>query len=158
MDGTGDKRGADPLVEVSWDTALDLVAGALEDTYTQHGSSAIYGGSYGRSSAGRLHHAKTQLNHFLACTGGYTDHLANCSYGTAERLLPYVVGDADSVTGAVATWDEISEHTDTLLMFGGAPAKNMQLETGGTGDHASRLGLDRALSAGTQAINGNPVG
>lgn len=69
--GTGGCRGADPFVEVDWDTALDLVAGALRDTYARHGASSVYGGSYGWSSAGRLHHAKTQLNHFLACAGGY---------------------------------------------------------------------------------------
>ena len=155
--GTGGRRGADPFVEVDWDTALDLVAGALRDTYARHGAASVYGGSYGWSSAGRLHHAKTQLNHFLACAGGYTGYVSNYSYGAAERLLPYVVGDAGAVTGQVATWDDIAAHTDTMLMFGGAPARTTQLESGGTGDHSSRLGLLRALDAGTQVVNVNPV-
>lgn len=155
--GTGGRRGADPFVEVDWDTALDLVAGALRTTYARHGAASVYGGSYGWSSAGRLHHAKTQLNHFLACAGGYTGYVSNYSYGAAERLLPYVVGDAGSVNGQTATWDDIAAHTDTILMFGGAPAKNVQLESGGIGDHTARLGLLRALDAGTRVINVNPV-
>ena len=107
----------------------------------------MFGGSYGWSSAGRLHHAKTQLNHFLACAGGYSGQVSNYSYGAAERLLPHVLGDTAPVTGQVATWDDIAAHTDTVLMLGGFPAKNVQLESGGTGDHTARLGLARALDA-----------
>jgi biotin/methionine sulfoxide reductase len=157
LQGTGGRRGADPFVEVDWDTALDLVAGALRDTYARHGAASVYGGSYGWSSAGRLHHAKTQLNHFLACAGGYTGYVTNYSYGAAERLLPHVVGDTSPVTGQLATWGDITRHTDTILMLGGFPAKNVQLESGGTGNHTSRLGLLRALDAGTQVLNVNPV-
>ena len=156
-EGRRGRRGADPFVEVDWDTALDLVADALRSTYDRHGAASVYGGSYGWSSAGRLHHAKTQLNHFLACAGGYTGYVTNYSYGAAERLLPYVVGDAGSVTGRVASWDDIAGYTDTILMLGGAPAKNLQLESGGTADHTARVGLQRVLDAGTQIINVNPV-
>ena len=156
-EGRRGRRGADPFVEVDWDTALDLVADALRSTYARHGAASVYGGSYGWSSAGRLHHAKTQLNHFLACAGGYTGYVTNYSYGAAERLLPYVVGDAGSVTGCVASWDDIAGCTDTILMLGGAPAKNLQLESGGTADHTARVGLQRVLDAGTQIINVNPV-
>ena len=42
-------------------------------------------------------------------------------------------------------------------MLGGAPAKNLQLESGGTADHTARVGLQRVLDAGTQIINVNPV-
>ncbi len=157
LDGSGGRRGADPFVEIDWDTALDLVATALRDTYDRHGPSAVFGGSYGWSSAGRLHHAKTQVGHFLACTGGFTGQAGNYSYGAADHLLPYIVGDASAVTGQVATWAEIAEHTDTVLMLGGAPAKNFQIESGGTGDHTSRHGLAAALGAGTRIVNVNPV-
>ena len=157
LDGTGGRRGADPFVEVPWATALDLVADALATTRERHGPQAIFGGSYGWSSAGRLHHAKTQLNHFLACLGGYAGQVSNYSYGAADRLLPHVLGDASAVTGQVATWDDIAAETDTLLMLGGAPAKNVQMESGGTGDHTAREGLARVLAAGTRIVNVNPV-
>ena len=157
LDGSGGRRGADPFVEVSWETALDLVAGELRRVHAEHGPQAVFGGSYGWASAGRLHHAKTQLNHFLACAGGYSGQVSNYSYGAAERLLPHVLGDTAPVTGQVATWDDIAAHTDTVLMLGGFPAKNVQLESGGTGDHTARLGLARALERGTRVVNVNPV-
>src|SRR3954451_18620980 len=52
--GTAGRRGADPFVEVGWDEALDLVADALATTRARHGPGAVFGGSYGWSSAGRL--------------------------------------------------------------------------------------------------------
>jgi hypothetical protein len=63
-------RGAEPFVEVDWDTALDLVAAELERVRTTHGNQAIYGGSYGWSSPGRFHHAQSQIHRFLATIGG----------------------------------------------------------------------------------------
>ncbi|GAA4779694.1 molybdopterin guanine dinucleotide-containing S/N-oxide reductase [Actinomycetospora chlora] len=155
--GERGRRGADPFVEVPWDHALDLVADALARTHADHGPQAVLGGSYGWSSAGRLHHAKTQLNHFLACLGGYTGQVSNYSYGAADRLLPHVLGDTAAVTGQLPTWDDVAAATDTLLMLGGAPAKNVQVESGGTGEHAARLGLARVLDAGTRVVNVNPV-
>ncbi len=37
-EGRRGRRGADPFVEVDWDTALDLVADALRSTYDRHGA------------------------------------------------------------------------------------------------------------------------
>src|SRR5690606_19199864 len=54
-------RGGDRFVEVPWDEALDLVAEELKRIIQVHGNAAIFAGSYGWSSAGRFHHAKTQL-------------------------------------------------------------------------------------------------
>ena len=70
--GATDLRGAEAFVEVSWETALDLVAAELQRVKRQHGNASIFGGSYGWSSAGRFHHAKTQLQRFLNCHGGFT--------------------------------------------------------------------------------------
>src|SRR3546814_401360 len=64
------RRGAEPFVAVSWDEALDLVAGELRRIRHEHGNAAILGGSYGWSSAGRMHHARTLLHRFLHGFGG----------------------------------------------------------------------------------------
>ena len=61
------------------------------------------------------------------------------------------------MSGHASTWTEIAEHTDTLLMFGGFPAKNVQLESGGVGVHSARHGLESVLASGTQLVNVNPV-
>ncbi|MTD16283.1 molybdopterin-dependent oxidoreductase [Nakamurella sp. YIM 132087] len=155
--GDPGRRGKDGYVEVDWDTALDLVAGELLRVRAEHGHDAVFGGSYGWSSAGRFHHAKTQLSHFLATTGGYVGQISNYSFGAADAVLPHVVGDSAAVLGGVPTWQDIREGADTLLMFGGAPAKNVQVEPGGVAAHRSRLGLLDALDHGVRAVNVNPV-
>src|SRR5699024_1547603 len=48
-------RGSQEFVPVSWDTAIDLLAGELKRDYTDHGAASVYGGSYGWASAGRFH-------------------------------------------------------------------------------------------------------
>ena len=50
-----DRRGRDEFVAVSWSQALDLVAAELRRCYSEYGPRAIFGGSYGWSSAGRVH-------------------------------------------------------------------------------------------------------
>ena len=66
----GHLRGGDPFVPVSWDRVTRLLAEETRRVRTEHGPTAIYGGSYGWSSAGRYHHAKTQLQRFLGLGGG----------------------------------------------------------------------------------------
>ena len=74
-------RGADPFVEVDWDTALDLVAGELRRVKNEHGNQGLFAGSYGWSSAGRFHHAKTQLKRFMNAFGGAVEQRDNYSFG-----------------------------------------------------------------------------
>ena len=88
-------RGDEPFVPVSWDTALDLLAGELRRVYRDHGAEAVYGGSYGWASAGRFHHAQSQVHRFLNCLGGYVRHVNSYSLGTSTVLLPYVIADVE---------------------------------------------------------------
>jgi len=69
--GTPHLRGQEPFLEVSWEVALDLVARELARVKQAHGNQAIFGGSYGWGSAGRFHHAQSQLHRFLDGFGGY---------------------------------------------------------------------------------------
>ena len=55
----------------------------------------MYGGSYGWASAGRFHHAQSQLHRFLNCAGGYVRHVNSHSLGTSTVLLPYVIADVN---------------------------------------------------------------
>src|SRR5439155_480831 len=68
--GPDARRGAEPFVPLEWPRATDLLARELRRVYDRHGGSAVYGGSYGWSSAGRFHHAQSQLHRFLNCLGG----------------------------------------------------------------------------------------
>ena len=90
--GHGEGRGREPFVPVSWDKALDLVAGEIERVRREHGNAAIMGGSQGWSSAGIFHEARVQLHRFLAAGGGYIDQVMNYSFGAALAFLPHIVG------------------------------------------------------------------
>jgi biotin/methionine sulfoxide reductase len=69
--GADTRRGAEPFVPVSWPTAVNLLAAELRRVYAETGGASVYGGSYGWSSAGRFHHAQSQLHRFLNLLGGY---------------------------------------------------------------------------------------
>ena len=132
---SGEGRGAEPMLPVSWATALDLTADALARTRAAHGPAAIFGGSYGWSSAGRFHHARSQLRRFLAATGGFTDQISNYSWGAAQTLLPYVLGDHRSVSNAATPWQSVIDHGDLVLAMGGLNPKNWRVTSGGAGRH-----------------------
>lgn len=154
-DRTG--RGREPFVPVDWDTALDLVAEELERVRSTYGNEAIYGGSYGWASAGRLHACDEQTNRFLSLIGGYVDDVTNYSYGAGMTLLPHVLGDNQAIGGPVTTWDSIRDHTELFVMIGGAVFKNGQISWGGCGEHTSEPGFRAAVDAGMQVIAINPV-
>jgi anaerobic selenocysteine-containing dehydrogenase len=100
---------------VSWDRALDLLSGELRRVYTEFGPEAVYGGSYGWASAGRFHHAQSQVHRFLNCLGGYVRHVNSYSLGTSTVLLPYVVGDLFALLGRFTAKSVIAEHTELVV-------------------------------------------
>src|SRR6185437_4725638 len=116
-------RGSDVFGPVSWTTALDLLAGELRRVYGSYGPDGVFGGSYGWASAGRFHHAQSQLHRFLNCLGGYVRSVNNYSFGTSSVLLPHVVGHTGLVMGDGTAWPTLTEHTELLVAFGGVPAK-----------------------------------
>ena len=71
--GTGEGRGREPFVPVSWERALDLVAGELARVKRDYGNAAIMGGSQGWGSAGIFHEARGQVRRFMATFGGFVD-------------------------------------------------------------------------------------
>lgn len=151
------KRGAEPFVPVSWDKALELVASEIDRVRTTHGNQAIFGGSYGWSSAGRFHHARTQLHRFLYRAGGCVGQLTNYSWGTAAILLPHVMGDNSGVTGRVTSWPSIIKHTRLMIAFGGLNPKNWQVTSGGAGEHTMEDWTRRAAESGVRFVVVSPT-
>lgn len=98
--GRPDLRGQEPFVEVSWEVALDLVASELQRVRREYGNQAIFGGSYGWGSAGRFHHAQSQLHRFLNCIGGYVFSTDSYSLGAGRVLMPHIVGNMDWLLAA----------------------------------------------------------
>jgi len=150
-------RGADSYVEVSWDTALALVAGELQRVRAQYGSEAVFGGSYGWSSAGRLHHARTLTHRFLYAGGGCIDQQGNYSWGAAQFLLPHVIGTYAPVSGRVTDWRNIIAHTRLIIAFGGLAVKNGEITSGGAGEHSMGRWLQTAADAGIEFVSISPT-
>lgn len=144
----GEGRGHDEMVPLDWDSALDLAAGELARVHRDHGAQAVFGGSYGWSSAGRFHHARTQLRRFLAAAGGFTDVAGNYSWGAAQFLLPHVLGDDSAVSSAATDWATVAGNADHVVAFGGLNAKNWRVTSGGAGAHHLPDTLRRAAARG----------
>ncbi|MET7399583.1 molybdopterin-dependent oxidoreductase [Dactylosporangium sp. NPDC005572] len=155
--GPTDRRGRDEFVEVGWDTALDLLAGELDRVRREHGNAAVFGGSYGWASAGRFHHAQSQLHRFLNLFGGYTGSRNSYSNGTSAVLLPHVVGDAEEVLRNASSWPTITEHTELVVAFGGIPAKNVFVTPGGVTRHGTPGHLDRLAARGVPVVLVSPL-
>ena len=151
------KRGTDPFVEVSWDEALDLAAAELARVKRDHGNRAIFGGSYGWSSAGRFHHAKTQVKRFLNAFGGCVEQVNNYSFGAAMVLLPHIVGDNRFLYGPTTHWRAIAENTEILLAFGGLPSRNTQVESGGCGEHVQKRWVRQLAGRARRIVNVSPL-
>ncbi len=152
-----ERRGVDPFVEVSWDEANTLVAEELNRVRNTFGNSAIFGGSYGWASAGRFHHAQSQLHRFLNCIGGYTRSKFTYSFAAAEAIVPHILGSFRAYLDTCTSWDSINNNTELFVCFGGVPLKNGQISQGGTGNHIQRNGLLSASTSNIQFVNISPI-
>ena len=151
-------RGTEPFIPVSWDEALDLVAGELLRVRESFGNSGIFGGSYGWASAGRFHHAQSQLHRFLNQLGGYVRSVNTYSFAAGEVIVPHVFGYGwGSIRGGATSWPVIARHTELVVSFGGLPLKNTQVSAGGLGKHATRGWLQRCKENGVEFVNISPI-
>lgn len=152
-----DKRGQEPFVEVSWDEALDLLSKELARVKTQHSNRAIFGGSYGWSSAGRFHHAQSQVHRFLNAIGGYVRHQDSYSLGAARVLMPHIVGTMEELMSMHTGWDVLAKDCKLFVTFGGVPRKNAQINAGGATLHHVKGGLYAMREAGVRFVNVTPT-
>ncbi len=155
--GHGEGRGREPFVPVSWERALDLVAGELLRVKRDHGHDAIMAGSQGWASAGIFHAARDQVRRFMGIFGGFVDQVSNYSFGTALIFLPHVLGNAQACTGPLTSWSSVARHAKLMVMFGGANPKNMQVTKGGMGAHAIGQSLADLARAGVAVVNVSPI-
>lgn len=150
-------RGREPFVEVEWNEALDLVANELNRVRTCYGNTAVFGGSYGWSSAGRFHHAQSQVHRFLNACGGYVRHVDTYSLGAGRVIMPHVVGPIDDLHAEQTSWDVMAEYTQLFVSFGGVPLKNSRVSPGGAVKHGVRGALARMAARGVRFVNISPV-
>ena len=145
----GERTFDQKFVACPWDEVLDLLASELSRIGTEHGAAAVFGGSYGWSSAGRFHHAQSQVHRFLnTAFGGYVRSVNSYSAGASAVILPHILGGYESISRHNVTWDQVAEHTDTVLAFGGMAVKNADVASGGISRHIERDAMAKAARRG----------
>lgn len=154
---SGGGRGTEPFVEVPWDEANEIIAVELARVINTYGNAAIYGGSYGWGSAGRFHHAQSQIHRFLNCIGGYVRSKDSYSYGAGAVILPHIVAPMETLLDQHSDWDVLAANTELFLAFGGLQLKNTQMTAGGVGKHNVLDAVRKMQGAGTRFINVSPL-
>ena len=151
-DGPGprSRNNDDEFVAVGWDRAIGLVTAELDRVRNVHGNGAIFGGSYGWSSAGRFHHAQSQLHRFLNLIGGYVRSVHSYSNGASTVILPHIVGAGQLMLRQGPTWEQIASDGELVVSFGGIPAKNLSVTPGGMTQHLSSARIAQAAARGVE--------
>ena len=155
--GPAARRGAEPFVPVSWAAATDVLARELRRVYGEGGGPSVYGGSYGWSSAGRFHHAQSQLHRFLNCLGGYVRGEHTYSNGAQSVIMPHVVGSMREFLDRATAWSVLERHTELFVCFGGIPVKNTMVSPGGASRHPARDHLRAARERGAEFVLLSPL-
>ena len=149
-----DRRGSERFVPVDWETALDLVAGEVRRVIATHGNDSIFAGSYGWTSAGRLHHAQSVVKRFFNLVGGYTAHVDTYSVGAGQVIVRHIMG-GDGY-GHPNAAEIIAENTDLLLVLGALTPRTEQCESGGIGRHKLSGHLQRLKERGARVVHVSP--
>ena len=152
-----DRRGAEAFVDVPWDEALELAAGELQRVKENYGNRAIFAGSYGWASAGRFHHAQSQLHRFLNLMGGCTRAMNSYSTAAAQVILPHVVAPWSHMELHQTSWQDVIEHSRLVVAFGGLPLRNTQVAYGGITEHNSARDMQLANERGVTFCNISPL-
>ena len=150
-------RGRDSFVEVSWEEALDLVASELKRVRHEHGNEGIFAGSYGWASAGRFHHAQSQLKRFLNTIGGFVRSEGNYSFNAALELMPHIVMPFRAQVAQATRWRVVAKHCRHVVMFGGAALRNTQISDGGISRHRMADNLRACVAEGVDFTNISPL-
>ena len=153
-----ERRGREAFVEVEWDEAIDLASNELIRVRAEYGAQALFAGSYGWGSSGRVHAPSALLFRLLRMYGGYTDVWGTYSSSAADAIVPYFLGMGyHAAIGQGTSWSVIAEHTDLFVSFGGLRLSNTDVTYGGQGTHHTQDWMEKAKRNGTEFLNVGPL-
>ncbi len=147
------QRGLEPFVRVSWDEALDIVAGELKRVKTQYGNRSIYS-AQGWQSAGNFHSAGGAVQRLLGMYGGYVFRINSYSAPVLPVITPHILGDAAPRQSA---WPVILQHSTLIVFFGHDPLRNAEMRSGGNGTHFDMAWIAQLRDAKIPVVSINPV-
>lgn len=126
-----------------------LLATEVRRVRDQYGATGVYGGSYGWASAGRFHHAQSQIHRFLNTVfGGYVGGVSSYSAGASAPLLPRLIGSFGEISRNTVSWKQVVAETDVIVSFGGMPLRNTAIGNGGVSDHIEHDAMRRISARG----------
>ena len=79
------------------------------------------------------------------------------SSGAASVIVPHVLGDYLGLTMHNVTWEQMADHTEIVLAFGGMALKNSMVAGGSVSKHVERGAMDRARARGCEFVLVGPL-
>lgn len=149
-------RGKDEWVRVKYEDAIKLVANELKKTYKDKGASAVFGGSYGWYSPGRMHNARILLQRFLGMAGGYVGTTGDYSTGASQVIMPHIVGTLE-VYEQQTSWDLILNESKIIVLWGMNPLATLRLAWGITDGEGIEYFKKLAKAKGKRIIHIDPI-
>ena len=132
-------RGKSKYVRISWDEAVEIIAGELKRIKKKYGPEAVLSQSDGHGEGKGIHTAHGCANKLLALLGGYTMQMRNPDswegwyWGAKHVWGMEPVGEMGPATNVMP---DIAENTELLLFWGCDPETT---PWGFDGQMASRL-------------------
>ncbi|HYM68427.1 MAG TPA: molybdopterin-dependent oxidoreductase, partial [bacterium] len=147
-------RGAEPLVRVSWDEALDLVAGEIKRVKTQYGNRAIYSAASGWQNPGSFHSAGAALQRMFNLYGGNVYRVNSYSAPVLPVITPYIVGDPAPRQSA---WPVILKNSTLVVLLGYDPQVNVKIQAGASFLHLDMGWLAQLRDSKIPVVSINPI-
>src|SRR5262249_53651756 len=79
------------------------------------------------------------------------------SSGAASVLVPHILGDYEDLTKRNVSWEQVAEHSEIVLAFGGMALKNSMVAGGSVSRHVERGAMDRARARGCEFVLVGPL-
>ena len=150
-----DSRGDGDFVRVTWDQALDLVAGEIKRLEDEEGPWALYAGSYGWRSSGKIGNPQVMLKRMMNMAGGAVTSSSNYSKAALEGIMPYVLGSIDAA-GPQTSYQSVVENTELIVFWASDPYKTNQIAFA-LPDHEEYKWFEDMKKAGIKSVFINPV-
>jgi trimethylamine-N-oxide reductase (cytochrome c) len=147
-------RGAEPFVRVSWDEALDLVAGELRRIKSQYGNRSIYAAASGWANPGAFHSAGAALQRMLTMFGGNVYRVNSYSAPVLPVITPYILGDPAPRQTA---WPVVLKNSTLMVFFGYDPLVNCDINAGASFLHLDNPWLAQLKASKIPVVSVNPI-
>ncbi|WP_261815482.1 trimethylamine-N-oxide reductase TorA [Vibrio gallicus] len=156
---SGETRGNNRFVRVTWDEALDLFYRELERVQKDYGPWALHAGQTGWRQTGQMHSCNNHMQRAVGLHGYSLKKVGDYSTGAGQTILPYVLGSTE-VYAQGTSWDLILEHSDNIIIWANDPVKNLQVgwtcETHESFEYLEQL-KEKVASKGINVISVDPV-